>query len=150
MSDPANTEPEASCDVLVVDDHAANRLLAVRLVQRFGYTAETANSGREAIELTARRAFKLVLMDCQMPDVDGMEATRQIRTRESTGGQRVPIVGLSASAADSVRRACLAAGMDDYLEKPINFDALKAALRRWVGEPGRSARSGEPAPGTTP
>ena len=74
-------------------------------------------------------------MDCQMPDIDGIEATQRIRSREAAGVVRLPIVGLSASAADSVRRDCLAAGMDDYLEKPINFAALKSVLRRWVGDP---------------
>ena len=139
-----------SYDILIVDDHEVNLLLATRLVQRYGYTATAASSGEAAVELTARHAFRLVLMDYQMPGIDGIETTRQIRARESAGGRRVPIVGVSASASDTVRRDCLAAGMDDYLEKPFDFDALEAALRKWVGEPDRSMPASASAPRTTP
>ena len=148
MSDSANAPQGGSYDILIVDDHKANLLLATRLVQRYGYTATAASSGEAAVELTARQPFRLVLMDYQMPGIDGIEATRQIRARESAGGRRVPIVGVSASASDTVRRDCLAAGMDDYLEKPFDFDALEAALRKWVGVPGTSALSGASEPGT--
>ncbi len=135
LGDSAGGAQDGFCDVLVVDDHEVNLLLAMRLIQRFGYTVTSVTSGRAAIDTTIQKRFRLVLMDCQMPDIDGIEATQRIRSREAAGVVRLPIVGLSASAADSVRRDCLAAGMDDYLEKPINFAALKSVLRRWVGDP---------------
>jgi two-component system, sensor histidine kinase and response regulator len=135
LGDDSDSAQAIPSDVLVVDDHEVNLLLARRLVQRFGYTAATASSGRAALDLTLHLRFRLVLMDCQMPDIDGIEATRRIRSRETGDATRLAIVGLSASPVDSVRRDCLAAGMDDYLEKPIDFAALKSVLRHWVGEP---------------
>jgi two-component system, sensor histidine kinase and response regulator len=139
LVDDTSGVQDGSCDVLVVDDHEVNLLLAMRLVQRFGYTATAVTSGRAALDMTLQTRFRLVLMDCQMPEIDGVEATRRIRSRKiAEGVARLPIVGLSASPADSVRPYCLVAGMDDYLEKPIDVAALKSALLRWVGEPRRA------------
>lgn len=139
-NDPDDATASASADVLVVDDNEVNLSLGKRLVQRFGFTATMARSVRGALAKTSEHAFRLVLMDCQMPDIDGIEATRQIRLRESAGHRRTPIVGLSASAESSVRRACMDAGMDDFLDKPIDVGALNAVPQRWLDEPTSASR----------
>jgi PAS domain S-box-containing protein len=117
--------------ILVVDDVEVNRRLAVSLLRNFGYAADAVGTGREAVELAA--TYDLLLMDVQMPDVDGLEATRLIRSRAGKGGPR--IVALTASAMAGDRERCLAAGMDDYLAKPLQPQALQAALE----QVGRSA-----------
>jgi len=112
--------------ILVADDVEVNRRLTVALLRNFGYAADAVESGREAV--SAAGNYDLVLMDVQMPDVDGLEATRQIRARLSGKGPR--IVALTASAMAGDRERCLAAGMDDYLAKPLQPQALRAALEQ--------------------
>ncbi|MBL4848119.1 MAG: response regulator [Planctomycetes bacterium] len=113
--------------VLVVEDHRVNLLVATKMLARLGYTPITARDGQEALERLDQEPFDLVLMDVQMPRMDGLEATRQIRTR----GRRDPrIVGMTASAAPEDRRRCLAAGMDDYLSKPVRLETLRAMIER--------------------
>jgi CheY-like chemotaxis protein len=90
------------------------------------------NDGREAIDAVAHGDYALVLMDCQMPEVDGFEATREIRRAEAARGGHVPIVAMTANALDGDREACLAAGMDDYLAKPVQLAALRAAIERFA------------------
>ena len=135
LSDSSLAALAASCDVLLVDDNEVNLQLAVRRIAQFGYTVTTAMSGREAIERVALQSFRIILMDYQMPDIDGLEATRRIRASESATDYRVPIIGLSANVENSVRHACLAAGMDEFLELPIASAALQITLSRWLGEP---------------
>jgi signal transduction histidine kinase/CheY-like chemotaxis protein len=123
--------------VLVVEDNAVNQRVARALLAALGYEADVTANGREAAEAVARIAYAIVLMDVQMPVMDGLEATRLIRSREATGA-RVPIIALTADAMSSNRRACLDAGMDDFLSKPIQRQALAALLAQWCA-PTRSA-----------
>ena len=118
-----------------MDGNEVNLQLAVRRIAQFGYTVTTAMNGRDAIEWATQQAFGIILMDYQMPDIDGLEATRHIRACKWATDARVPIIGLSANVEISVRRACLAAGMDDFLELPIASAALQMTLRRWLDEP---------------
>lgn len=111
--------------VLVVDDDAVNRLVAARLLGRLGIETETVNNGLDAVARAARADLRMVLMDIQMPGMDGIEATRRIRQHETeTGGPRVPIVGFSASVLPEDRANGLAAGMDEYLPKPMDAERL--------------------------
>ncbi len=115
----------------MVEDNEANRILAIRLLEKLGYSAVAVRNGLEAVEETARGEYPLVLMDCQMPEMDGFEATRAIRARESDGHERLPIIAMTANATDSHRDACLDAGMDDIVTKPVIIDVLAEVLARW-------------------
>lgn len=117
--------------ILVVDDNVLNRKVAEKMLQRIGYQAHMAVDGKEAVEAVARSPFDLILMDRQMPVMDGLEATRLIREREGEG-RRTPIVALTADALESAREACLEAGMDDFLVKPVTGEQLAAVVTRWV------------------
>ena len=117
--------------VLVVEDNPVNRSVAVSMLTRLGHRADVAHDGRDALDALEQRAYDAVLMDCQMPELDGYEATRELRRREA-GGPRVPVIALTAHAMESDRQRCLAAGMDDYLAKPLRLAALGAALDRWL------------------
>jgi PAS domain S-box-containing protein len=117
---------------LVVEDNPANQMVAVALLRRFGVLADQASNGVEALRAVARGRYDLILMDCQMPGMDGYTATRQIRARGSGEGPRVPIVAMTANVLPGERERCLAAGMDDYLAKPVRVIELADALERWV------------------
>ena len=119
---------------LVVEDNAVNRKLALTLLQKRGFEVETTVNGREALASWERGSHALILMDCHMAEMDGFEATRQIRARETaTGRARIPIIALTASVFDRDREACLAAGMDDFLTKPIDLTLLNELLDRVLG-----------------
>jgi len=122
--------------VLLAEDNAINVKVARGLLGRLGIAPEVAANGREAVELSAATAYDLILMDVQMPEMDGYEATRQIRAREGAmaDGRRVPIVALTAHALQSDRERCEAAGMDDYLPKPVRAEALRRILARWLSD----------------
>ena len=115
--------------ILLAEDNPVNQKVAQRMLERLGHQVTLANNGREAVEALEANSFDLVLMDVQMPEMDGLEATRKIRAMQSTR-PRVPIVALTAHAMDSHQEECLAAGMDSFLTKPILFDALKAEIER--------------------
>lgn len=117
--------------VLIVEDNPINQILAQRLVERFGHKAFVSEDGALAIEALQTHPFDLVLMDCQMPVLDGFEATRRIRAG-TTPLKDIPIIGLSASATDEAKSECLAAGMNDFMSKPINFDDLNRIIDRWM------------------
>lgn len=119
--------------VLVVEDNEVNQLVARATVSKFGYAVDVVSNGAEAVEATESTRYSAVLMDCHMPVMDGFEATRVIRSRG--GIHRLPIIAMTAGALDGDRERCLAAGMDDYLAKPVDAAALEAALARWVPEP---------------
>ncbi|HEX8848336.1 MAG TPA: PAS domain S-box protein [Gemmatimonadaceae bacterium] len=114
--------------VLVAEDNVVNQRLAVSLLKRRGHRATIATNGREAVAAVARERFDLVLMDVQMPEMGGFEATAAIRAAESGGSERLPIVAMTAHAMSGDRERCLAAGMDGYVAKPINPDALFRAI----------------------
>jgi CheY-like chemotaxis protein len=105
--------------ILIAEDNAVNQKLAVRLLERRGHSLTLATTGREALAAFGKDRFDLVLMDVQMPDMDGLEATKEIRTREKITGLRTPIVALTAHALKGDRERCVAAGMDGYINKPI-------------------------------
>ena len=119
-------------DVLLVEDNPVNRKVAVRLLEKQGHTVLTANNGREALEVLDRLnwTIDLILMDVQMPEMDGYQATAAIRERESRAGGHLPIVAMTAHALDRDKERCLAAGMDSYLTKPIQLDKLFDLLER--------------------
>jgi len=126
--------------ILLAEDNAVNQKLALRLLQRMGYTAELAKNGIEALERVEASPYDVVLMDVQMPEMDGLEAARRIVARAGTG-PRPRLVAMTANAMQGDREACLAAGMDDYVTKPIRVEALVEALMR---TPTRSEPRPEP------
>ncbi|HZW52582.1 MAG TPA: response regulator [Candidatus Elarobacter sp.] len=118
--------------VLIAEDNPVNRKLALQQLKKLGYRAHAVTDGREAVDAVARGEYDIVLMDCQMPEVDGFEATREIRRAETVRGGHVPIVAMTANALEGDREACLAAGMDDYLAKPVQLAALRAVIERFA------------------
>ena len=132
--------------VLVVEDNPVNQLVAVGLLEALGYAPETADDGVAALEALEAGAFEAVLMDVQMPRMDGYAAVRAIREREGDG-PRLPVIAMTAAAIEGERERCLAAGMDDFLTKPVDVGALAAVLATWLGdEPSAATRS---VPGVT-
>jgi CheY-like chemotaxis protein len=109
-------------------------MVAARIAERLGFVVDTAADGEEAVLAATRRRYAAILMDCQMPGLDGYEATLAIRTAEPPG-QRTPIIALTANAFAGIRDQCLAAGMDDYLTKPTTVTTVADVLNRWVRSP---------------
>jgi len=125
-------------NILIVDDRPENLLALESLLESPSLNIIKANSGNEALGLVLEHDFALILLDVQMPEMDGFEATHVIRGGERSA--RVPIIAMTANAMQGDRERCLAAGMDDYLSKPISVEALAGALER-VGQEGRHLRS---------
>jgi len=118
--------------VLLAEDSVVNQKVAVRMLEKLGCRVDVASNGREAVEMRETGEYELVIMDCQMPEMNGFEATAEIRCRE-VQGVRIPIVAMTANALKGDRERCLAAGMDDYLSKPATLDMLTQLLLRWCG-----------------
>lgn len=119
--------------VLLAEDNPVNQQLTVLQLQKLGYNCVAVANGKEAVKALEKTAYSLVLMDCQMPEMDGLEATKSIRKAEALMGTHVPIVGLTAHAMGGDREKCIAAGMDDYLSKPASLDKIRATLTKWLG-----------------
>ncbi|MGP0070238.1 MAG: PAS domain S-box protein [Isosphaeraceae bacterium] len=132
---PDHRDASLGLHVLVVDDHESNRKVALRMLEQLGCRTGLAANGREALESLERARYDIVLMDIQMPVVNGLEATRAIRSGESGTARRMPIIALTAHAMEADRRRCLEAGMDGYLAKPIKKQDLLQALGRWGRRP---------------
>jgi two-component system sensor histidine kinase/response regulator len=137
--------PTGQGHLLLVEDNSMNQLVATSLLAKLGYEVEVAGNGIEALEAMAEAEYDAVLMDCQMPEMDGYAATREIRRREG-GTRHTPVIAMTAAAMQGDREACLAAGMDDYLTKPIRPRELSAALMQWIDSTGLSRPVAEPAP----
>src|SRR5579884_315877 len=127
----AQAGPAPRGRILVVEDSQLNQKVALAMLQRLGYRADAVADGLEALEALERLPYAAVLMDCQMPEMDGFTTSRAIRKREG-GARHTPIIAMTASAMQGDREQCLAAGMDDYLAKPVRTEDLEAALRRWL------------------
>jgi two-component system sensor histidine kinase/response regulator len=121
--------------ILVAEDNEVNQTVAVRLLERLGYRVEVAANGREAIDAHAHWKFDAILMDSQMPELDGLEATRRIRRAEEAKGIHTPIIAMTANVMQGDREKCLEAGMDDYVSKPIRREELEAAIHRAIHAP---------------
>ena len=135
-------KPETCWQVLLVEDNLVNQLVAKRLLEKAGTNVEIAANGLEAVAAVERKHYDLVFMDIQMPEMDGYQATAEIRRRQGRA-RHTPIIALTAHAMPEDRQRCLAAGMDDYLSKPVAPEDLQGALRRW-GRAGASGNRGEP------
>ena len=147
--EPAATPPRAR--ILVAEDSEVNRMLMLRQLERLGIAADVVGNGREAIAAVAGHDYPLILMDLRMPELDGFDATRAIRASED-GRRRVPIVAVTANAARADREACLAAGMDDHLAKPVTLDSLRTVICRWLpvgDDPGRRGGGDPDRPAAT-
>ena len=132
--------------VLLAEDNVVNQKVALRMLQGFGVNAELAVNGEEALGIVKTEHFDAILMDCQMPVMDGYEATRAIRRWElTTAARRVPIIAMTANALSGDRARCLAAGMDDHVAKPFRREAVGVALAKWLSSAVKEADSDEPA-----
>lgn len=125
--------------VLVAEDNVTNQRVARLMLEKLGCKVDTVADGQEAIDAARHGRYDLVLMDCQMPDVDGYAATEMIRKHEAATGRRTPIVALTANALDGEQDRCIAAGMDGYMPKPIRADVLSAVIARWLPPRGPSS-----------
>jgi CheY-like chemotaxis protein len=131
---------EKNIRVLVAEDNIINQRIAMHILQKLGYKVDLAGNGKEALEAIERAHYSLVLMDLQMPQMDGFEATAAIRRRESAGGRRIPIVALTAHAMKGDRERCMEAGMDDYIAKPFSAGGLARVIDRLLSQPIASVR----------
>jgi CheY-like chemotaxis protein len=130
--------PHHKHHILLAEDNPVNQKVACRMLEKLGYRVDVAANGAAAVEAFASGRYDLIFMDCQMPIIDGYEATRQIRAQENhlKSVQRVPIIALTAHAMKGADEECFAAGMDDYLSKPIERAQLVACIERWLGAHG--------------
>jgi two-component system, sensor histidine kinase and response regulator len=127
--------------LLVVEDHPINQEVALLLLKNLGFESQVAKNGLQAIDLVQRIPYALILMDCQMPEMDGFDATRAIRKAETRTGKHVPIIAMTAHAIEGSREECIAAGMDDYISKPVNSDQLNLIFQKWLPLPAEQESS---------
>ena len=132
--------------ILLAEDNEINQRITMRLLERLGVSADAVTNGKLAVESAGRKRYDLIFMDCQMPEIDGFEATAMIRHRERESGHKTPICALTANAMEGDREKCLAAGMDDYASKPVSVEKLQAAIERWV--PGAAITKIQASPST--
>jgi len=122
------------CSVLLVEDNAVNQTLAVRVLEKRGFVVTVAADGQAALVTLAQQDFDVILMDVQMPIMDGFEATAAIRERERPAGKHTPIIAMTAHALKGYEERCLSAGMDGYVSKPIRTAELVATIERVLGK----------------
>jgi CheY-like chemotaxis protein/HPt (histidine-containing phosphotransfer) domain-containing protein len=140
--EPPDVSVRYRAHVLLAEDNPVNVEVAAEFLTEFGMTFDVAGNGREAVECYRAGRYDLILMDCQMPELDGLSAMRAIRAEEAqAGSRRVPAIAVTANAFESDRVACLEAGMDDYLSKPFTEDDLAAKLARWLAPDAEAARA---------
>jgi CheY-like chemotaxis protein len=132
--------------ILLAEDNVVNQKVACRILEKLGYRVDVAADGQAAFDAWQSGRYQLILMDCQMPVMDGYETARKIRANES-GDQHIPIIALTAHAMKGADNECRAAGMDDYLSKPIDREQLQRSLSRWLSEAGDNPASDEMAAG---
>jgi len=156
----------SSVRILVAEDNLVNQRVAVRMLEKLTWQADVVNNGREAVEAWQRGSYDLILMDCQMPEMDGFEATAEIRKREALGVRRegsedpspdasrftphVPIIAMTANAMKGDRERCLEAGMDNYIPKPVRSEVLKEVILGLLVKPRAEVHGGEPSEGPWP
>jgi CheY-like chemotaxis protein len=128
LAQPVTEQVGRPLCVLLAEDNPVNLLVARRLLEKRGHSVAVASNGREALDLTEQRIFDVVLMDLEMPEMSGLEATAAIRRREQGTGKHIPIIAMTAHAMIGDRAKCLAVGMDGYVSKPVHADELYAAL----------------------
>jgi CheY-like chemotaxis protein len=132
----AGPSPASGQRILLAEDNPVSQLVAARMLRRLGYEPDLVSTGREAIAAADAGTYAALILDCQMPEVDGYEAAREIRRREAgQSGRHLPIIALTANAMPGDRERCLAAGMDDYLSKPMRLADVAVLLRRWIPSP---------------
>ena len=122
----------ARAHVLIVEDNLLNQKLALRMLEKLGYRADLADNGRDAVRMIEKGGYDLVFMDCQMPEMDGYEASAIIRQREKESGQHLPIIAMTAHTMTGDRNKCMEAGMDDYISKPIRKEQIVQVISKWV------------------
>jgi CheY-like chemotaxis protein len=131
--EPVRAQEGRRATVLVAEDNMVNQMVAMGFLEELGYDAHLAADGREALALLELGDYDAVLMDCHMPEMDGFQATRELRLRERAG-RHTPVIAMTAGVLDEDRERCLAAGMDDFVAKPVDLGDLRDTLARWVGE----------------
>ncbi len=131
-SDAISSTSHQDKRLLLVEDNKINQLVAGKFLQKFGYQYDIAENGAEALERIETQTYDAILMDCQMPVLDGFEATKRIRLQEQGSQRHLPIIGLTANALEGDREKCLACGMDDFTTKPINLNELESKLKHWT------------------
>ncbi len=146
----ADATPSLGGRVLLAEDNPVNQAVALGMLESLGVEVDVVDNGRQAVDRVATGRYDLVLMDCQMPELDGFGATAEIRRREQNAVARLPIVALTANALDGDREICLAAGMDDYLAKPFTREQIVAVLTRWLSQPAAAAAGVPSAAAATP
>jgi CheY-like chemotaxis protein len=142
--------PAGEAEILVVDDNPVNLEVAAHMAETLGYRTAVATTGAEAVQALERRPYRLVLMDLQMPEMDGYDATRAIRSLEQRTGAHTTIVAMTARVAETERKRALGAGFDDYLAKPLPLETLGALFGKWLGRREPAAPLRRSAPGDTP
>jgi CheY-like chemotaxis protein len=119
--------------ILVAEDDFANQQVTTLFLKKFGYETDIAENGLEASKLAQKEKYQLIFMDCQMPEMDGFESAKLIRSLKGPN-QATPIIALTANVVVGIREECLAAGMNDILNKPMNINSLKEITEKWIGQ----------------
>lgn len=117
--------------ILLAEDNLFNQKVTVAMLKKLGLTTDVASNGLEVLEKVSQKGYALILMDCEMPKMNGFEATNQIRSHEQSNGKHIPIIAMTAHSSQADRESCFNAGMDDYIAKPFRINDLQSILKRW-------------------